>query len=142
MAAIAFASGAVGTFTATTAAFDGLPVGIDIFGTEGSAIIEGDCLKSLTLKTGKNTADQTPAAHAVSVAKGGTASVKDEAERQTRRPARRGLGRCPPRRLEDFIRAIRANARPLIDGQAGRMPVEFIMAVYESARTGKAVKLG
>ena len=43
----------IGTLTATTAAYPGLPARIDIYGTEGSAIIEGDRLKQMVLKNGQ-----------------------------------------------------------------------------------------
>ena len=36
------------------------------------------------------------------------------------------------------VQAIRTGAKPLIDAKSGRDPVEIILGVYESARTGKA----
>jgi hypothetical protein len=41
-----------------------------------------------------------------------------------------------------MIRAIWENSTPLVDGQAGRRPVDIILGIYESARTGKEVRLG
>jgi predicted dehydrogenase len=43
--------------------------------------------------------------------------------------------------IQDLIRAIRTNSRPLIDGAEGRKPVEIILGVYESAKSGKTVRL-
>jgi predicted dehydrogenase len=43
--------------------------------------------------------------------------------------------------LQDVIHAIRTGQPPLIDGPAGRAPVQVIQAVYQSARTGKPVSL-
>jgi len=40
-----------------------------------------------------------------------------------------------------MIRAIRDDGAPLVDGHAARHPVEIILAVYESARTGQEVTL-
>jgi len=137
-----FRNGAVGTFVATTAAFDGLPVRIDIFGTEGSAILEGDRLKLVTLKNGETYASEQAAAHALSVAKGGTASVRDEA---SHREAQAGQGQvwgdAHRAQIQDFMQAIRTGGKPLIDAKSGRDPVEIILGVYESARTGRPVTL-
>jgi predicted dehydrogenase len=41
----------------------------------------------------------------------------------------------------DMIRAIREDGTPLVDGQAGRQPVEIILSIYESVRTRKEVLL-
>ena len=43
--------------------------------------------------------------------------------------------------LSDFVAAIRENRTPKVDGREGRKAVATICAVYESARTGKAVEL-
>lgn len=135
-----FANGAVGTFMATTAAYDGFTARIDLFGTEGTAIIDGDRLKQMTLKTGESYVSEHAAAHAVSVAKGGTASVKDEAaHRQENAEVGAVWGDAHRAQFEDFIAAIREDRKPLIDGAEGRKPISVILAVYESARTGKPV---
>ncbi len=148
-AALTFKSGAIGTLTATTAAWDGFPVRIDIFGTEGTAIIEGDRLKLLKFKTGEEFQSEEAAAHALSVAKGGTASVKDQAETRLSVPS--GSAAADPgavwgdahrAQLEDFIKAIREDGRPLIDGREGKKPLEIILGVYRSSQTGQPVTLG
>jgi predicted dehydrogenase len=140
VAALKFNCGAIGTLTATTAAFPGLPARIDIYGTEGSAIIEGDRLKQMVLKNGQTFTAEDAAKDAVAVAQGGTASVKDEA---TRRAAfgdkKAGWGDAHRAQILDLIRAIREDGRPLLDGSAARKPVGVILAVYESARTGRQV---
>jgi predicted dehydrogenase len=142
-AALEFESGAVGTLVASTAAYDGLPVRIDIFGTEGSAIIEGDRLRSMVLKDGTNYASEKAAAHAISVARGGTVSVKDDAVVRAAEAEQGAVwGDAHRAQLEDFVQAIRDNRPPLIDARAGRKPVEIVLAVYESARTGRPVVLG
>jgi len=149
VAALTFKNGAIGTLTATTAAYDGFPVRIDIYGTEGSAVIEGDRLKTLVLKNGEKYESEESAAHAIAVAKGGTASVKDEAA--TRLSVATGSAAADPgavwgdahrAQLEDFVQAIRNDTRPLIDGRAGRKPLEIITGVYQSARTGEPITLG
>lgn len=148
VAALTFESGAVGTLTATTAAYKGFPVRIDIYGTEGSAILEGDRLKSMTLKNGEEYKSEEAAAHALAVAQGGTASVKDEAA--TRLTVSTGGAAADPgavwgdahrAQIEDLIRAIRTDTKPLIDGRAGKKPLEIILGVYRSSRTGQPITI-
>ena len=43
--------------------------------------------------------------------------------------------------IADMIRAIRENGTPLVDGYAGRQPVEIILSIYESARTHREITL-
>lgn len=147
-AALTFENGAIGTLIATTAAWEGFPVRIDIYGTEGTAIIEGDRLKLLKLKSGETYQSEEAAAHALSVAQGGTASVKDEAAARLAVPT--GSAAADPgavwgdahrAQIEDFIHAIRTDGKPLIDGRAGRKPLEIILGVYRSSRIGMPVTL-
>lgn len=142
VACLKFNCGAVGTFTASTAAFPGSPARIDIYGTEGSAVIEGDRLKHMTLKDGRTFTAEAPASDAVSVAQGGTASVQNEA---TRRAAfgdkKAGWGDAHRAQLVDLIQAIRTNTEPLMNGPAARKPVEVVLSIYESSRTGQMVKV-
>jgi len=142
VAALTFKSGAIGTYVASTAVYDGLPVRIDLFGSEGSAILEGDRLKMTKLKSGEKYTTETAALHAVQVASGGTASVADEAAHRVA-GAKEGAvwGDAHRAQLENFVQALRSNTQPLIDGPAGRAPVQIIQGIYESAKTGKAVKL-
>jgi UDP-N-acetyl-2-amino-2-deoxyglucuronate dehydrogenase len=145
VAALTFECGAIGTLTATTAAWEGFPVRLEIYGTEGSAILEGDRLKQLTLKSGEAFAREEAAAHALSVARGGTASVKEEAATRLTADASADPGAvwgdAHRAQLEDFIRAIRTDGKPLIDGRAGRRPIEIVTGVYRSAQTGLPVTI-
>ena len=142
VAACDFTCGAIGSITASTAAFKGFPVRIDIYGTEGSAVIEGDRLKTMTLKNGQTFSTEEAAAHAVAVAQGGTASVKDEAaERNVAATQGSTWGDSHRAQFQNFIDAIRSNGKPLIDGRAARKPVEIGLAVYQSQRTGQPVQL-
>lgn len=142
VAALTFKNGAIGTLVATTAAFEGLPARIDLFGTLGSAIIEGDRLKQVILKDGTKMGDESAADHATKVAQGGTASVRDAAAGRTAAADPGAVwGDAHRSQLEDFIHAIRAGESPRVDGRAGREAVELVVGVYDSARTGKIVTL-
>jgi UDP-N-acetyl-2-amino-2-deoxyglucuronate dehydrogenase len=142
VATLRFHSGAIGSFVASTAAYDGLPVRIDLFGTQGSAIIEGDRLKLVTLKSGESCVTERAAAHALSVARGGTASVKDQAFHREGAVEQGAVwGDAHRAQIQDFLRSLRTGTKPLIEGKSGRDPVEIILAMYDSAKTGRPVTL-
>jgi len=44
--------------------------------------------------------------------------------------------------ISDMVDAINSNRRPMVDQYEGRRPVELILSIYESSRTGKTIKLG
>lgn len=139
-ATLRFKSGAVGTIVASTAAYPGFPARIDLYGTEGSAIIEGDKLHTLALKSGESFDHQRASAHALSVARGGTASVKDEAAaREENEEEGEVWGDAHRAQLEDFVSAIRDDRDPLITAEGGKAPLKIVLGVYESARQGKEI---
>lgn len=141
-ATLNFANGAVGSLIASTSCFDGLPAMLGIYGTLGSAVIEGDRLKLMKFKDGTSVAAEAVNRHAASVASGGTASVKNEAEtRQAAADPGAVWGDAHREQIRDFVNAIRTGKKPVIDGAEARKAVEIILAVYESSRTGKAVEL-
>ena len=43
--------------------------------------------------------------------------------------------------LQDFLRAIGDGREPLVNGEEGRKSLELMLAIYESSRTGSAVKM-
>jgi predicted dehydrogenase len=142
VAALKFSCGAIGTFTASTTAFPGSPARLDIYGTEGSAVIEGDRLKQMTFKNGETVKADEAAHDAISVAQGGTASVKNEAARRAFLSDKKaGWGDAHRGQLLDLIRAIREDKEPLVNGPAARKSVEIVLSVYESVRTGQPVKV-
>ncbi|GER91372.1 oxidoreductase [Dictyobacter vulcani] len=135
VAVLRFANGALGTIAATTGAYPGVTTRIEVCGDKGSAVIEDDRLGYLHLASqdseevgpygGGVKKSETPKAE-----KAATAS--DPAALQATTHAAQ---------IEDMIRAIQQNGTPLVDGQAARHPVEIILGIYESARTGREVKL-
>ena len=44
--------------------------------------------------------------------------------------------------IQDVVNAILEGRKPAITGEDARKPLAVILAVYESARTGKPVKVG
>ena len=130
VAILRFASGALGTITGTTGAYPGVTTRIEVYGDGGSAVIENDRLGFLRLA---RDAKEAPGAYGVA---------------PTERTTDTGSGVQDPRavpanthalQIADMIAAIREDRPPLVDGQAARHPVEIILAIYESARSGREV---
>ncbi len=125
VATLEFAGGAVGTLEATTAAYPGYPRRVELTGTEGTVILEGDRLTAADLRTPPAGADAPPEASANPSA---TSPVVSDV---------RGHRKI----LEDFVRAVETDTAPLCDGREGLRSVELVEAVYESSRAGRAVML-
>jgi predicted dehydrogenase len=45
------------------------------------------------------------------------------------------------RQFEDMIEALETGSQPFVDGQEARKAVEIVLAIYQSAREGKRIKL-
>ncbi len=126
-AVIEFTSGAIGTLEATTSLFPGYPRRIEVTGTEGTVIIEGDDIVGTDLRTSHapGAASAAPAPRLENVA---SPVVSDASAHQ--------------RVFEDFIRAIREDAIPATDGREARRSVELVETIYTAARKHRAVALG
>jgi len=132
-AILRFKSGALGALEGNTSAFPGFCTRLDVNGTDGSVIIEADKLREWRFRdegegeTGfygsagsKPLTDDGPAAGASTVA-------VPAASHQ--------------RQIQDVVNAIIEGRQPLVTGRDARHPLAIILAVYESSRTGKAVKV-
>jgi predicted dehydrogenase len=127
VAAIRFKNGALGVITAATSVAPGYPKQIAIHGDKGTAVVEHeDVLRWDFGPTPEPDSGQKKSAGGVS---GGAADPKAISHEGHRR------------QLADFIEAVRENRPPKVDGREGKRAVELICAIYESARTGKAVEL-
>ena len=134
VAVLRFVNGALGTIVATTDAYPGVGTRIEVYGDRGSAIIENDRLGYLHLARdekeevgpyGGAPQQSQPEESATSGASNPAAIATDTHALQ----------------IADMMRAVRENATPLLDGYGARHPVEIILGIYESARTGKEVRL-
>ncbi|MDF2569533.1 MAG: oxidoreductase domain protein, partial [Sporomusa sp.] len=117
-----FQSGALGVIEGTTCAYPGLVSRIDIYGTEGSAVIENDVLTSVQLKSGYEYKVGSSTDNA------GVSSPDISFE-------------CHQRQFEEIITAIKNNREPSVNGVEGRKALEVILAIYKSAFTGNRVTL-
>jgi len=130
VATLEFASGAVGTIEAATSAYPGYARRIEITGSEGTAILDGDDLVAVDVRSPARSIDgQTTVEPRTGRAPENAASpiVSDVSAHQ--------------RVVEDFIAAFRNGGRPRCDGPEGRRSVALIEAIYESSRCGKPIEL-
>ena len=140
-ATVTFQSGAIGTLTASTALYPGFAVRIGVYGTDGSAIIEGDRLHTLTTKSGLAGGGEEALPHALQVATGGTKAATEAAATAAASDPAAIWGGAHEAQIADFLRCCRTGETPIVDGAEGRKAVELVLAVYESARTGQVVRL-
>lgn len=115
-AVLAFESGAVGTVFASTAAFPESGVRVSVYGTEGSAVI-ADGRVRMSFADGEETVDDE--------APNGWSEI-DWAHRA---------------QYLDFLEAIEKGREPGIGLEDGRRALSTVLSIYESARTGAAVRV-
>ena len=130
VACVRFASGALGIIEATTSVRPGLPKTIAVHGDRGTAVIEQeDVLRwDFTPETDEDRAVKQRFAQKTG-ASGGSSN-----------PA--AISHVyHARQLTDFVEAIATGRPPLVDGREGRRAVEVILAAYESAATGRVVRI-
>lgn len=130
MATLQFANGALGVIEATTAAYPGALKRIEIHGSEGSAVLEEESLKTWSfLKAHKR--DQAIAERMAGRTKTGGGASDPSA-----------IGHhAHMLQFKDVLDAIKKGRQPLINGPEGRRSVEIILAIYKAAETGKSIRL-
>jgi UDP-N-acetyl-2-amino-2-deoxyglucuronate dehydrogenase len=116
LALLRFASGALATLEATTVAFPGYPRRVEISGTEGTVVVEGDRVVAADLRA--------PAPGLVSAGDEGASSAATAVVADA----------TPHRRMvEDFARAIATGGTPACDGREGLRSLAVVEAVYAAA---------
>lgn len=132
VAALRFDSGALGTLIATTSAYPGVTARLEILGDRGSAVIENEEISFLRTEADEKEQKMHAAPGLVRKQESG-ASARNN-------PAALDVS-AHSAQYADMIAAVREDRDPVVDGHAARAPVELILAVYESARTGLPVTL-
>lgn len=137
VAIITFESGALATLSATTAAYPGLPTRMEVCGSRGSAVIEGDQLRYF------HTAEAA-AEEAGPMGLGGRGNQVDavlgtEPSGQiiVDDPTTSPIGH--ENQYRDVLRAIRTGTRPAVDVAAGVLALATTWAVYASSALGAVV---
>ena len=128
VASLRFASGALGSIEASTALWPGSLKQIEILGTEGSAVLQESDLIKWDFRQALPEDELVRNAGGVS-SHGGVSNPADISH----------MGHLF--QINDLLRAIKEGDRPAIDGPEGRKSVEIVLAVYQSAREGKMIRL-
>jgi len=122
MAMVEFKSGALGSITAATALYPGYPERLEVFGSKGSAILEGGKLIAWNIK------GERPL------------EIKDEAE---------GSGAADPMAIghqlhqaqwKEFLEALDSGKPNNVDAKMARKSVELIRGIYLSSRQNKTIE--
>lgn len=129
-ACVKFQNGALGVLEASTSCFPGLLKKTEIHGTEGSVTVEQDDI--LLWQFVKDTAKDKAIRKKFEKKVGGTGGASDP-------KAISYAGHME--QLKDLIKSIDSGSKPMVDGVEGRKSVEIILAIYQSAWTGKRVTL-
>jgi UDP-N-acetyl-2-amino-2-deoxyglucuronate dehydrogenase len=138
VAVLEFENGALGTLEAATSTYPGYSRRIELSGSNGTLILDGDDLAAVDLldtrasdeaeRAGVPTAGDRPGRPVASkTASAASPVVADASAHQ--------------RVFEDFIRAVAQRSAPSCDGASGRQSVALIEAIYASARTNGPVAL-
>jgi predicted dehydrogenase len=130
VACLRFAGGALGVIEATTSAFPGSPKTIAVYGDRGSAIIEQEDV--LRWDFNPETDDDKAVRQRFAQKLGASGGSSDPSAISHVYHARQ---------LTDFVQALASGGKPMVDGREGRRAVQVILAIYQSAESGKVVEL-
>ena len=124
-ALLKFKNGALGMIIATTSAYPGMSERLEVTGAKGTIIVEEDKVikREIMGEKPRKKVDE------------------DEEFGVGASDAQAISNRGHVAQLSDFIKAVQEDREPLVPGGEGRKPLEIILAIYESAKTGKRVKL-
>ena len=130
VAALEFESGALGVVEGTTAAYPGFLKRIEISGEKGTVIMEEEDILTWKFREERPEDDRVRKEFASRKSSGGGAAEPGAISVE---------GHI--KQFADFIEAIEEDRPPLVDGVEGRKAVEIVLAIYQSAKTGKRVTL-
>ncbi len=123
VATLLFSNGALGVVEAATSAYPGFKRRIEITGTEGTIVLDGDNLTVWSLRDGSS----GPKSSAGDVSNGSADPMAIDCEGHRRV-------------LADFAEAIRSGRKPLVDGHEGRKSLELVRHLYDAANAAAKTK--
>jgi UDP-N-acetyl-2-amino-2-deoxyglucuronate dehydrogenase len=123
LAVVRFVSGAVGTILSSTAAFPGFPQRLEITGTQGTVTVEDGRIVGRALAADP----ERPVAPAPALSAAADPAAVDIASHAAQ--------------LADLLDAVDTGREPAVSGRDGRDALEIILAVYESSRAARPVRL-
>ncbi|HET9648048.1 MAG TPA: Gfo/Idh/MocA family oxidoreductase [Microlunatus sp.] len=139
---VRFENGALGVLHATTAAYPGLSARLQVHGDQGSVIIDNDRLSFIHV-TPRGTSAAEKAMGSPDAALNQAAQYQADAEADTQAGSNPGgLSTTAHRRqYENFLAALAGEEDVRVDLATNRQALSIIAGAYESARTGRPVRL-
>ncbi len=123
VAIIRFENGALGVVQGSTAIYPGLPTRLEIHGTKGTAIMEGEVLKRWSILGEEEEIAQEGKEGLMSWARPELVPAANHASM-----------------IKDFSQAILEDREPYVNGAEGRKSLELIRGIYASARIQRPVE--
>jgi len=123
VATVRFENGALGVIQGSTAIYPGLPTRLEIHGTKGTAIVEGETLKRWSVIGEEEIVEKK-------VKEGLGSWASPELTPATNHAAL----------IKDFAEAVLEDREPFVNGAEGKRSIEVIMAIYKSGRSGEVVE--
>lgn len=123
VALLNFKNGAVGTITGGTALYPGYPEKLEVYGENGSIILDAGKITAWNIKGSEAPGD-----------------IASSAE---------GSGSSDPMAIDfnlhlaqvrDMVEAIREDRDPMVTGAASRKSLELILGIYQSSKEGKLIQ--
>lgn len=130
VATLRYASGALGSITATTSLAPGQPKRLEIHGDRGTVSVRDDEIVAWDLADADDAEREAVMRGSAGAASGTFADPMAMSFENHRR------------QLEDFVRAVAEGRPPLVDGHEGLRSVEVVEAIYRSVREGRPVPVG
>jgi predicted dehydrogenase len=131
IALLTFQSGAYGVIEGTTSSNPGEPTAFYLHGEKGTIVLDDKGISKWAVAEDKSTVAKNDPAKCVT--RDELSTVSDP----------KAMGRAGHQaQVDDLCLAILEDREPMITGASARKAVELILAIYESVRTDKEVRLG
>lgn len=130
VAILKYASGAFGVIQGTTSVCPGMNHRLEFHGEFGTLRLDGDTI--IDLQSSLMTQEEIDAVMALQQA---------DQDNSGKDPKAIGIAGHLAQ-VQDMIKAVNENRDPMVTGENARDAVDLILAIYESSKTGKEVKLG
>lgn len=124
LALLNFKGGAMGTIEGGTALYPGYPERLEIYGENGSIILEGGKIKEWNIRGQEN-----------------SAYMEESSEKSGAADPMAISHQLHLSQIKDFVEAVRDNREPMVNGETARKSLALILAIYESSREKRAVDL-
>jgi len=131
VALLTFKNGAYGVLEGTTSSNPGEPTALYLHGDRGTIILDDHGITKWAVAADRSVLAENDSEKCVDQA--ALSTVSDP----------KAMGRAGHQaQVDDLCQAILEDREPMVVGESARKAVELILAIYESARTGREVRLG